>query len=527
MASVILSGTPAEVAAGALPPAVPQTLSLAGNTISLSAGGGSVDVAASTTVAATQQKTTAISYTPGFLQTDVAGRFAVGTGSIIGNTTVEGGKVTVSRGAVNPKIELNREDVLGGVGTIEYDGSAWAFNPALPTPAPAGLAAVLAVSSDASGQPIDNTGTITMAGAQPLIQYDPALVSQTITNLVPGFANFWFATVADTTGFVGGQTCQVSGIDATDLGGNPIVPSPFTQPGQTVNIGNVAGPTQLWLTFSTPYVAPGSILPVLNSATVSQSAAKTLIGFASGSGTVLNGVMRNQTGQTDIKANVANLPILTVSDTGTSSAAFFGQNSYGENQIRVSDRLQIAQNAISNSAVIKHGFANGQMSLEQYDANYNNIAARMRMSETDKAIYFQTFGSPNPADQTALILSDQTQDMKITNNRHANTIRLDANSATTGVVVKSANGSVRFNDSTDTEKATVKYAELTNKITVAAPGAGQVALDAGTGGLTLATDADLVLDGAALLSGTAGANLPLHLRIKLNGTYYKIQLKAD
>lgn len=38
---------------------------------------------------------------------------------------------------------------------------------------------------------------------------------------------------------------------------------------------------------------------------------------------------------------------------------------------------------------------------------------------------------------------------------------------------------------------------------------------------------DLILTGANLESGSAGSNTGLHLRIKLNGVYYKIRLEAD
>jgi hypothetical protein len=86
---------------------------------------------------------------------------------------------------------------------------------------------------------------------------------------------------------------------------------------------------------------------------------------------------------------------------------------------------------------------------------------------------------------------------------------------------------VRFLNATAVQKATLNYADLTTKVTLECPGSGEVALDAGTGGLTLATDGDLVLDGAAIISATAGSNSGQHLRIKLNGVYYKIKLEND
>jgi hypothetical protein len=103
-----------------IPPA--QVLSQAGNTVSLSGGGGSVNVASTTSVASSAQKLTAVTYNTGLLETNVAGVLNVGLGSAIGSTRVEGGKVVISRGDANPRIEFV-DDNTATVSNISYNGS--------------------------------------------------------------------------------------------------------------------------------------------------------------------------------------------------------------------------------------------------------------------------------------------------------------------------------------------------------------------------------------------------------------------
>lgn len=100
-----------------LPPA--QVLSQAGNTVSLSGGGGSVNVASTTSVATSAQKTTAITYDTGLLETNVAGVLNVGLGSAIGSTRIEGGNVVISRTDAAPAIEFT-----SGVNTATIDYNA-------------------------------------------------------------------------------------------------------------------------------------------------------------------------------------------------------------------------------------------------------------------------------------------------------------------------------------------------------------------------------------------------------------------
>jgi hypothetical protein len=105
-----------------LPPA--QILSQAGNTISLSGGGGSVNVASTTSVASSAQKTTAITYNTGLLETNVAGALNIGLGSAIGSTRALGGNVVISRTDAPPALEFTSG---ANTATIVYDASGSIF----------------------------------------------------------------------------------------------------------------------------------------------------------------------------------------------------------------------------------------------------------------------------------------------------------------------------------------------------------------------------------------------------------------
>ena len=102
-----------------------QVLSQAGNTVSLSGGGGSANIASTTSVASSAQKTTAITYNTGLLETNVSGVLNVGLGSAIGSTRVEGGNVVISRTDAPPALEFTSG---ANTANIEYDASGSVFS---------------------------------------------------------------------------------------------------------------------------------------------------------------------------------------------------------------------------------------------------------------------------------------------------------------------------------------------------------------------------------------------------------------
>jgi hypothetical protein len=106
--------------------APPQVLSQNANTVSLSGGGGAVNIASTSAVALSTQKLTAVTYDTGLLETNVAGVLNVGLGSAIGSTRVEGAKIVIQRDLADPQIEF----VKGlGVERIKYDGTKLLMGP--------------------------------------------------------------------------------------------------------------------------------------------------------------------------------------------------------------------------------------------------------------------------------------------------------------------------------------------------------------------------------------------------------------
>lgn len=104
-----------------------QVLSQNGNTISLSGGGGGVNVAATTAVSTSTQKLTAVTYQPGFLSTKFDGQVVV-DGGLSGTSRLTGGTVEITRDTVNPAIVMSRQDIVGE-GRIEYDGTKLLMGP--------------------------------------------------------------------------------------------------------------------------------------------------------------------------------------------------------------------------------------------------------------------------------------------------------------------------------------------------------------------------------------------------------------
>lgn len=103
----------------------PQVLAQSGNTVSLSGGGGAVNISTTTAVATSTQKLTGTSYVAGFQSTEFAGQVVV-DGGANGLSKLTGGIVEITRDLINPRIVMSRDDILGQ-GIIEYDGSGGRF----------------------------------------------------------------------------------------------------------------------------------------------------------------------------------------------------------------------------------------------------------------------------------------------------------------------------------------------------------------------------------------------------------------
>jgi hypothetical protein len=94
------------------------------------------------------------------------------------------------------------------------------------------------------------------------------------------------------------------------------------------------------------------------------------------------------------------------------------------------------------------------------------------------------------------------------------------------LVLQSDTNAMNFMNAAGTITSGLAYANTTSSITLKNTG-GDVVVDANGGGVSLKTDTILELDGISILTGSAGASSGDFLRLKINGTFYKIALLAD
>ena len=509
-----------EGAAGA-----PQLLSQSGNTISLSGGGGSVNVASATAVATSTQKLTAQTYNTGFNSTTFSG-LVRSEGRIIsepplglGTAELNGGLAEVVIGAVDPSANptIRFQKAPAADATIAYDASAGAFvfSPALPVPAAPDLAAVLAAGDDASGQPINYVGPIKMDGTTPSIKFAEASNTQAITNIAAGFANFWFLTVADTTGFVVSQTCEISGIDAVDGSLNPIVPSPFNTGGAlglTAMVQNVIAPSTIWISYSGVGAPnpPGPPTPVLTGAAqIVQVSTKTLIDVNSSGHVNINDRQiftqnpfmyfrpaGGSSGQNCLSLAQGANTSMELGEAGAQNVLYRQAGQGG-------DRVELEMSATGNTVDLRSMITGGVMSVSACQNASTADRARIVMREATADIGFRVAGAEVMTLGASL---------------------LDLSGA--DIKVRSDTGSVDFFNAANASRASLNLDEATSKVSLT-HSAGEVALDAVGGSVSISTDVDLILDGAGIIAASAGGNSGQHLRIKLNGVYYKIKLEND
>ncbi len=85
-------------------------------------------------------------------------------------------------------------------------------------------------------------------------------------------------------------------------------------------------------------------------------------------------------------------------------------------------------------------------------------------------------------------------------------------------------GSLQFYNSSNVSTSAIEYTQATSTLSITS--VGDILIDSSAAGNVLISTTNLVLDGA-LVAGTAGAATGTYLRVKLNGTYYKLTLLAD
>ena len=104
-----------------------QVISQSGNTVSLSGGGGAVNISTTTAVATSTQKLTGTSYVAGFQSTQFTGQVEVLSGAE-GTAEFKGGRLELTRNLINPAIVMSRDDIVGQ-GSIQFDGSKLLVGP--------------------------------------------------------------------------------------------------------------------------------------------------------------------------------------------------------------------------------------------------------------------------------------------------------------------------------------------------------------------------------------------------------------
>ena len=180
-------------------------------------------------------------------------------------------------------------------------------------------------------------------------------------------------------------------------------------------------------------------------------------------------------------------------DTTTNAATFNSIGSYNSGAITVTNDLYLSNANIyvnDSPVIIGNNTINGNL----FNAFTVNTAEIARLNSNGFGIFTQTPAAPLHVNGSAIIQSDT--------------------------------GTLSFYNAAGTSKGSVNFNEGTQTITVT-NSAGDVAINAVGGEVSIATDTDLVFDGTTIQAAAAGAATGSYLRIKLNGTYYKLALLAD
>lgn len=181
-------------------------------------------------------------------------------------------------------------------------------------------------------------------------------------------------------------------------------------------------------------------------------------------------------------------------NTTTNAATFNSIGSYNSGTISVTNDLHLSNANIyvnDSPVIIGNNTINGNL-FTAFTVNNIEIA---RLNLNGFGIFTQTPAAPLHVNGSAIIQSDTA--------------------------------SLNFYNASTISTASLSYTQTTSTLSVQNI-AGDIVIDAATAGnVLISTNTDLVLSGATLMSGTSGAVTGNYLRIKLNGTYYKLALLAD
>lgn len=202
----------------------------------------------------------------------------------------------------------------------------------------------------------------------------------------------------------------------------------------------------------------------------------------------LQGVLQNVTGTSSDAVTFTEYI-----DTDTNAATFNSIGSYNSGSINVTNDLYLYNaNVYVNDipVIIGNNTINGNV----YTAFTVDNAEKARLNSNGFGIFTQTPAAALHINGSAIIQSDT--------------------------------GSLSFFNSSNISTGSLSYTQTTSTLIVRNT-VGNIMIDAAVAGNVSISTSALVLSGTSLFSEVAGDTTGNYLRIKLNGTYYKLALHAD
>lgn len=198
----------------------------------------------------------------------------------------------------------------------------------------------------------------------------------------------------------------------------------------------------------------------------------------------LTGVLQSATG-----TSTSNTSFTDYINTTTNAATFNSIGTYNSGSITITSDLNLSNaNLYINDSPVLIG--NNTLNGSLYTAFTVNNVEIARLNSNGFGIFTQTPAAPLHVNGSAIIQS----------------------------------GSLQFYNSSNVSTSAIEYTQATSTLSITS--VGDILIDSSAAGNVLISTTNLVLDGA-LVAGTAGAATGTYLRVKLNGTYYKLTLLAD
>lgn len=224
-------------------------------------------------------------------------------------------------------------------------------------------------------------------GNAPRIVYGRAGAILSITGYSGSvIGQFQFST-STTAGIVYNQSCVVSGVDAIDGIGNPIVPSPFNSVATVSTY--LVDPSDIVIAYSPP-ISGATPVPTA-SAQISQISYKSLVsvdqasgavdianGTISGGGTTTSLVFKGDSSAPNSNLYLttqANNAILALNTTNSGGSVFNLAPSGG-------GKMVIEQNTVTLTNYIRSARDNGTFSMQMYNSNNNIQAAGLTLTQS-------------------------------------------------------------------------------------------------------------------------------------------------